>query len=201
MINFWATWCGPCRAEIPDLVALQEKYRDTLQIIGVSEDEASPEVVKQFAAPTSVNYPIVMMTPELDEDFPRYLARCRRRSSWIARRASCRSTSACSTRCHRGGNARAGRPAGERDNRASRSDAGARAGERRPSTTIPGVDLAKFSVAQRVEALQKLNASRAPADASSRSPDAGSTIPPAASACRSPAKSSSNSPLAEIAFP
>src|SRR4051812_44729312 len=44
LINFWATWCPPCRAEIPDLVALQDKYRDTVQIIGVSEDEAPPEV-------------------------------------------------------------------------------------------------------------------------------------------------------------
>src|SRR5579862_1756358 len=49
LVNFWATWCPPCRAEIPDLIALQEKYRDQLQIIGISEDEVSPEVVKRFA--------------------------------------------------------------------------------------------------------------------------------------------------------
>ena len=47
LVNFWATWCGPCRAEIPDLVALQEKYRDRLQIVGVSEDEAPPDTVKK----------------------------------------------------------------------------------------------------------------------------------------------------------
>src|SRR5262245_23663661 len=50
LINFWATWCGPCRAEIPDLVALQDRYRDRLQIIGISQDEAAPDVVKRFAA-------------------------------------------------------------------------------------------------------------------------------------------------------
>src|SRR5262249_22781349 len=44
IVNFWATWCGPCRAEIPDLVALQSKYRDTLQVIGISEDEAGVDV-------------------------------------------------------------------------------------------------------------------------------------------------------------
>ena len=50
ILNFWATWCPPCRAEIPDLVALQDKYRDRLVVIGI--------------------YPIVMMTPELEKMFP-----------------------------------------------------------------------------------------------------------------------------------
>ena len=44
LVNFWATWCPPCRAEIPDLVALQEKYGDRLQIIGVSQDEGLDRV-------------------------------------------------------------------------------------------------------------------------------------------------------------
>ena len=46
IVNFWATWCPPCRAEIPDLIALQEKYRDQVQIIGISEDEDPPEAVR-----------------------------------------------------------------------------------------------------------------------------------------------------------
>jgi thiol-disulfide isomerase/thioredoxin len=65
LVNFWATWCPPCRAEIPDLIALQEKYRDHLQIIGISEDEDGPEPVKRFAARYGINYPLVMVTPEL----------------------------------------------------------------------------------------------------------------------------------------
>lgn len=69
IVNFWATWCPPCRAEIPDLVALQDKYRDQLQIIGVSQDETGPEVVRQFAAEQRMNYPIVMSTPELERIF------------------------------------------------------------------------------------------------------------------------------------
>lgn len=70
LVNFWATWCGPCRREIPDLVALQEKYRDSLVIIGVSEDEGPVENVKKFAAEHKVNYPIVMTTAELQKAFP-----------------------------------------------------------------------------------------------------------------------------------
>src|SRR5205085_12258571 len=70
ILNFWATWCGPCRAEIPDLVALQERYRDTLQVIGISQDEAPVDVVKRFAADHRVNYPVAMMTPEIEKLYP-----------------------------------------------------------------------------------------------------------------------------------
>ena len=69
IVNFWATWCPPCRAEIPDLIALQDKYRDQLQIIGVSQDETGPEGVRQFATEQRMNYPIVMSTPELERIF------------------------------------------------------------------------------------------------------------------------------------
>jgi thiol-disulfide isomerase/thioredoxin len=70
LVNFWATWCPPCRAEIPELVALQDRYRDQLQIIGVSEDGGSVESVRQFAAEHKINYALVMATPELRKAFP-----------------------------------------------------------------------------------------------------------------------------------
>jgi thiol-disulfide isomerase/thioredoxin len=67
--NFWATWCVPCRTEIPDLIKLQEQYKDQLVIIGVlSEDEPGPKV-SQFAADYKMNYPIVPETPELTAAF------------------------------------------------------------------------------------------------------------------------------------
>ena len=69
LVNFWATWCPPCRAEIPDLIALQNKHRDTLVVLGVSEDEIAPEEVKAFATGQKMNYPIVMATPELAKIF------------------------------------------------------------------------------------------------------------------------------------
>jgi thiol-disulfide isomerase/thioredoxin len=70
IVNFWATWCPPCRAEIPDLIALQDKYRDTLQIIGVSQDEETPEHVKQFVVEHEMNYPVVMTTKAIEALFP-----------------------------------------------------------------------------------------------------------------------------------
>ena len=70
ILNFWATWCPPCRAEIPDLVALQDKYRDQVVVLGISMDEGAAEDVRQFAEKFQVNYPVVMATPAIYQAFP-----------------------------------------------------------------------------------------------------------------------------------
>ncbi|MDQ3712268.1 MAG: TlpA family protein disulfide reductase [Acidobacteriota bacterium] len=57
LINLWATWCGPCRAEMPELVAMQEKYRDKgFEVIGLDSDDESVEEIKAFAEKMKLNY-------------------------------------------------------------------------------------------------------------------------------------------------
>jgi len=65
LMNFWATWCPPCREEIPILIELTKKYPDQLVVIGVSMDDGPAEEVKDFAASAGINYPIVMRSLEL----------------------------------------------------------------------------------------------------------------------------------------
>ena len=60
LLAFWATWCPPCRDEIPELIELQSRYKDRLEIVGVSMDDDPPAAVKQFAKEAGINYPIVM---------------------------------------------------------------------------------------------------------------------------------------------
>lgn len=69
ILNFWATWCGPCREEIPDLIALQAQYKNQLQIIGISEDEAPPAQVAQFVKKVGINYPVVMSSEALEREY------------------------------------------------------------------------------------------------------------------------------------
>ena len=65
LLDFWATWCVPCREETPHFVELQQKYgAQGLQIIGVSMDD-SPDPVHTFYQQFHVNYPVVMGTADV----------------------------------------------------------------------------------------------------------------------------------------
>ncbi len=59
VVNFWATWCPPCRKEIPDFVKFKAEYGDVVEIIGVDNEDADVEIVRAFAEDYNVNYPIV----------------------------------------------------------------------------------------------------------------------------------------------
>ena len=70
LINFWATWCPPCRAEMPDLVKLQREYgKDGLQIIGVTYLPERRALVRRFTRSLKVNYPVVLGTRETKAAF------------------------------------------------------------------------------------------------------------------------------------
>jgi thiol-disulfide isomerase/thioredoxin len=158
LVNFWATWCGPCRAEIPDLVALQEKYRDRLQIIGVSEDEGPAEAVRRFADDRKVNYPIVMTTPELRKLFPGVNALptsfiLDRESRLVQKHVGMLTASLTEQETR----ALAGLPVNVSIEEVDQAQ-GLKLDNGAQATNIPGVDLAKLEPAKRIEALQKLNA-------------------------------------------
>ena len=70
VLDFWATWCPPCKAEIPGFVELQKQYGDKgLVIVGVSLDEQGPEVVTPFMKQFSINYPVVMGDAKIVQAF------------------------------------------------------------------------------------------------------------------------------------
>ncbi|MCB1786756.1 MAG: TlpA family protein disulfide reductase [Chromatiaceae bacterium] len=58
VLNFWATWCPPCRKETPEFVALQETFADNVQFVGIAIDDAEP--VREFADSFGVNYPVLL---------------------------------------------------------------------------------------------------------------------------------------------
>ena len=158
IVNFWATWCPPCRAEIPDLIALQEKYRDHLQIVGISEDEGGPEVVRKYIAEHHINYPVAMMSPEFEKLFPGVSALP---TSYIIDRDGrvvqkhVGMLSAAMTEAET--RSLAGLPVDAKIERVDQTQKLA-LGANAQALEIPGVDLKKLSPAKRTEALAKLNA-------------------------------------------
>lgn len=72
LVNFWATWCGPCKKELPDLVALSNELASKdIKIIGVSTDKGGnvAEKVQEFVGRYDIPYPIVISNDELEEAF------------------------------------------------------------------------------------------------------------------------------------
>jgi peroxiredoxin len=65
-INFWATWCPPCRKEIPDFIeATRELKGEGLEILGISVDQMPAEALLEWVRKTGINYPIALATPEI----------------------------------------------------------------------------------------------------------------------------------------
>ncbi len=158
IVNFWATWCPPCRAEIPDLIALQSKYRDQLQIIGISDDDDPPATVKKWAVEHKMNYPIVMSTDALRKVFLGVQALptsfvLDRESRLVMRHVGMLqpATTEAETR-HL-----AGLPVDVSIEEVDKDDKPAKLANALQVTSIPGLDLSKLTKEQRIAAIEKLN--------------------------------------------
>ncbi|MDZ7640710.1 MAG: TlpA disulfide reductase family protein [Desulfurivibrio sp.] len=70
LINFFATWCPPCREEAPVLAALQDKYGDDdFTVLGISVDQGGIQTVRDFLAEVGINYPVVMSAADTPKSF------------------------------------------------------------------------------------------------------------------------------------
>ncbi|MDE0127415.1 MAG: TlpA disulfide reductase family protein [Bryobacterales bacterium] len=70
LVNFWATWCGPCKIEMPWFVEFQRKYKDQgFTVLAISLDEEGWDPVREFAARLELNFPIVLGDDAVADDF------------------------------------------------------------------------------------------------------------------------------------
>lgn len=70
VVNFWATWCPPCRKEIPSLIKLQNKNADKgFSVLGISMDEGGKRLVKKFVSKINLNYPVIIGDAKMARGF------------------------------------------------------------------------------------------------------------------------------------
>ncbi|HEV3511663.1 MAG TPA: TlpA disulfide reductase family protein [Candidatus Sulfotelmatobacter sp.] len=70
LLNFWATWCGPCKIETPWLVELQKEYgAQGLQVVGVAMDDSGKEDIAKFAQEMGVNYPVLLGKEAVGDEY------------------------------------------------------------------------------------------------------------------------------------
>jgi len=70
LLNFWATWCPPCKVEMPWFADLQKQYgKDGLVVLGVAMDDAEPATIAKFANELGVNYPVLLGTDQVSDDY------------------------------------------------------------------------------------------------------------------------------------
>jgi cytochrome c biogenesis protein CcmG/thiol:disulfide interchange protein DsbE len=70
LLDFWATWCGPCRESIPHLIQLYKAYRENgFEVIGMSLDKGDVEIVRNFARSMDIPYPIVIASEEVVRNY------------------------------------------------------------------------------------------------------------------------------------
>jgi peroxiredoxin len=70
LLNFWATWCPPCKVEMPWFEDLQKQYgKDGLVVLGVAMDDSEPASIAKFASEMGVNYPLLLGTDQVSDDY------------------------------------------------------------------------------------------------------------------------------------
>ncbi len=70
IVDFWATWCPPCKAEIPDFIKLYSKYKDNgFQMLGISLDQNGLQAVVPFMKKYGINYPIMLGNEQVVDEY------------------------------------------------------------------------------------------------------------------------------------
>jgi cytochrome c biogenesis protein CcmG, thiol:disulfide interchange protein DsbE len=157
LLNFWATWCGPCRAEIPDLVDLQKRYADKLEIIALATEEDDADEVRRFVERSGINYRVAMAPEDVVHAYGGIAALPTSFVIDAQGRVVQKHVGLNDPRLYeRELKAMLGMPVGKVEYFEDNGQVFLKNAER--ATELPGVDFSKLSAGQKTAALRQLNA-------------------------------------------